>query len=130
MNSNCYNMDCPFRQCESSNPYYCACFACQRRDSGDAIMKEYIEREAALDVVKRTGGDYAAAWSEIAHMPTADVATVQHGEWVEVSRIEAGVETHIEEKCSLCGRYVYRFDTQPQDNYCPSCGAKMGSTGR
>ena len=35
MNSDCYNTDCPFRQCGSSNPYYCVCFACPRRYSGD-----------------------------------------------------------------------------------------------
>ena len=44
-------------------------------------MKEYIERAAALDVVKRTSGDYVAAWSEIAHIPAADVAEVKHGRW-------------------------------------------------
>lgn len=44
-------------------------------------MTEYIERAAALDVVKRTSGDYVAAWSEIAHIPAADVAEVRHGRW-------------------------------------------------
>ena len=39
-------------------------------------MKEYIERAAALDVVKRTSGDYVVTWSEIAHIPAADVAEV------------------------------------------------------
>lgn len=39
-------------------------------------MKEYIEREAVLEIVKRTSGDYVAAWSEIAHMLAADVAPV------------------------------------------------------
>lgn len=39
-------------------------------------MKEYIERTAALDIVKRTSGDYVAAWSEIAHIPAADVVEV------------------------------------------------------
>ena len=47
-------------------------------------MAEYIEREVALDVVKRTSGDYAAAWSEIAHMPAADVAEVRHGRWIGI----------------------------------------------
>ena len=42
-------------------------------------MAEYIKRAAALDVVKRTSGDYVAAWSEIAHMPAADVAEVRRG---------------------------------------------------
>lgn len=39
-------------------------------------MKEYIERAVALDVVKRTSGDYVAAWSEIVHLPAVDVAEV------------------------------------------------------
>ena len=38
MNSNCYNMDCPWRSNENSNPYYCAYFACPQRDSGDCIV--------------------------------------------------------------------------------------------
>lgn len=57
--------------------------------------------------------------------PTADAAPVVHGYWIEVSRIEHDYETEIEEKCSECGRHVYRYDTQPQDNFCPSCGALM-----
>lgn len=57
--------------------------------------------------------------------PTVDVAPVVHGYWIEVSRIEHDYETEIEEKCSVCGRHVYRYDTQPQDNFCPSCSAKM-----
>lgn len=39
-------------------------------------MDDYIERGFALDVVKRTSGDYVAAWAEIAHAPAADVAPV------------------------------------------------------
>ena len=39
-------------------------------------MADYIERGFALDVVKRTSGDYVAAWAEIAHAPAADVAPV------------------------------------------------------
>lgn len=58
--------------------------------------------------------------------PAADVAPVVHGYWIEVSRIEHDCETEIEEKCSVCGRHVYRYDTQPQDNHCPTCGADMG----
>lgn len=49
--------------------------------------------------------------------PTID--PVKNGEWVLVGTNEHDYETSVEEKCSLCGRYVYRYDTQPQDNYCP-----------
>lgn len=54
-----------------------------------------------------------------------DAEPVVRGEWVLLGENEHDYETLLEEKCSLCGRYVYRYDTQPQDNYCPNCGAKM-----
>ena len=55
----------------------------------------------------------------------ADVAPIVHGEWILLGKNEHDYETSVEEKCSLCGRYVYRYDTELQDNYCPNCGAKM-----
>jgi hypothetical protein len=58
--------------------------------------------------------------------PTIDDVPVVRGEWVLQGKNEHDYETLLEEKCSLCGRYVYRYDTQPQDNYCPNCGARMG----
>ena len=57
--------------------------------------------------------------------PAADVAQVVHGRWILLGKNEHDYETSVEEKCSLCGRYVYRYDTELQDNYCPNCGAKM-----
>ena len=66
-------------------------------------------------------------FQQYVHMqPTIDaVPVVRCGEWVLQGENEHDYETSLEEKCSLCGRYVYRYDTQPQDNYCPNCGAKM-----
>ena len=55
----------------------------------------------------------------------ADVARVVYGEWILLGKNEHDYETSVEEKCSLCGRYVYRYDTELQDNYCPNCGARM-----
>ena len=63
------------------------------------------------------------AWNRRAQ--PADVAQVVHGEWILLGKNEHDYETSVEEKCSLCGRYVYRYDTELQDNYCPNCGAKM-----
>ena len=51
---------------------------------------------------------------------------VVRGEWILVGKNEHDYETSVEEKCSLCGRYVYRYDTQPQDNFCPNCGSYNG----
>ena len=39
-------------------------------------MSDYISREAALEIITRTCGDYAAAFAEIRKMPAADVAEV------------------------------------------------------
>ena len=98
-------------------------------------MKEYIERAAALDVVKRTSGDYAAAWSEIAHMPAADLAEVRHGHWIAeqfqtlipVEYDEFGepvLHDHIVYRCSQCGRVNHK-----KEPYC-NCGARMDKEDR
>lgn len=87
-------------------------------------MKEYIERAAVLDVVKRTSGDYAAAWSEIAHMPAADVAEVRHGRWVDKTNVNrSAVEQRVD--CSVCGQ-IFWTTSVLSFNYCPNCGARMG----
>lgn len=51
---------------------------------------------------------------------------VRHGMWeIVIVSTSNPYESEIEEKCSICGRFVQRYGTQPQDNYCPNCGAKM-----
>lgn len=45
-------------------------------------MSDYIRREAALEIVKRTSGDYAAAFSEIRKLPAADVEQERDGRLV------------------------------------------------
>ena len=91
----------------------------------------YIERDELIAKMQHPkieindGQDFANWYSHcIRTAPDADVAP-PHGEWILVGTNEHDYETSVEEKCSLCGRYVYRYDTQPQDNYCPNCGAKM-----
>lgn len=83
-------------------------------------MAEYIEREAALEEIRKlrklallTQVDYYNAGVEDAYkavkaVPVADVAPVRHGRWVDGIR------------CSECGQVDW---TKP--NYCPNCGARM-----
>lgn len=82
-------------------------------------MAEYIDREFALDVVKRTSGDYAAAFSEIAHAKAADVAPVEHGKWI----FDGDWWDFV---CTECNG---RIGNIKKYKYCPHCGAKMDCGG-
>ena len=92
--------------------------------------KEYIEREAiekafAEEISTNYLDDYAkgfqAALLAVMSIPTADVAPVRHGEWVEE-------DTAI--TCPICTRsYDTDFEIKRsvvlRFKYCPECGAKM-----
>ena len=81
-------------------------------------MKEYIEREKALDITKRTSGDYATAFSMIRQLPAADVAPVVHGRW---KLLDSGNGTCSE--CHFTQKNVWDYDGW--QSYCGVCGAKM-----
>lgn len=85
-------------------------------------MAEYIEKNFAQDVIRRTSGDYAAAFKEIAHATVADVTPVAHGRWryALYPSIWYGSGEPPEFVCSHCDeRSNNTYD------YCPNCGAKM-----
>lgn len=83
-------------------------------------MAEYIKREDALEITKRTSGDYATAFAEIRKIPAADVVPVVHGEWgTGRFNLETG---DYEEQCSHCRNFSKEYDKP----YCPNCGARMG----
>lgn len=90
-------------------------------------MAEYIERKFALEVVKRTSGDYAAAFAEIAHLPAADVAPVRHGYWEFPIFADNDDELDPRVKCSECGSVEAAF---ARWKYCPNCGARMDKEGK
>lgn len=95
-------------------------------------MSDYISRDAAMEIVKRTSGDYAAAFSEIRKLPAADVEPVRHGNW----NIRLADEMTLCLECSECGRKVDNIDLHylleageygeacRRYPYC-HCGAKM-----
>ena len=77
---------------------------------------EYISREAALMKLMQDGCS-AKNLQSISDMPSADVAPVVHGLWVE----------HLDEmECSVCKRQWNYCDNDTNTfNFCPNCGAKM-----
>ena len=94
------------------------------------IMDEYIEREATIKLLRSLGSrDYRREKGTIQeaikmvsfpeYTPSADVAPVRHGRWIDGDPY-----------CPICRKDKFRgldadvwSDWQP--DYCPNCGAKM-----
>lgn len=89
------------------------------------MQNDYISRKEAMEIIRRTSGDYAAAFAEVGGLSAADVRPVVHGKWLPgVERMYSrrnGFENIITKyKCSICGRT--ERDMEP---FC-NCGAMMG----
>lgn len=94
-------------------------------------MKEYIEREAALDIaaewcpdddgsVGKTG-DLREMLDELEAIPAADVVEVKHGRWINI--VHAIVDTT--GYCDKChSQSVWRTRDMAYE-ICPRCGARM-----
>ena len=93
-------------------------------------MAEYIDKEILLSLVQPdTPEDDKAAVtiatakklvrSIVYSTPTADVAPVVHGRWIEKEKYTFGIMYD----CSLCENRI--LDNGHPWNYCPNCGAKM-----
>ena len=88
--------------------------------------KEYIEREALVERLKKEECDCEWLWT-ILDIPAADVAPVKHGHWYN----RGG-----RFRCSVCdnkallkdiggtGRWSHEYEQQ-KSPYCPNCGASM-----
>ena len=78
--------------------------------------------------------EYAPKWD--GHTPQEAIERigklepVRHERWeLMANREYCPYESEIEERCTGCGRHVHRYGTQPQDEFCPTCGAKMDKEG-
>ena len=82
------------------------------------MVKEYIDREAALSAIKQAFEKGERPSLYIKCIPAADVVEVRHGRW----------EKHGSKwQCTGC-KVLMSIDGTPQENllyYCPNCGAKM-----
>lgn len=76
--------------------------------------EDAISRADALDIVRRTCGDYVAAFAEIRRLPSVP-PQVSHGQWI---KDKSGVIY-----CSECGEEHAWLDFRA--TYCDVCGAKM-----
>lgn len=80
-------------------------------------MTEYITKEQALEIVKKTSGDYVAAFAEINAIPAADVAQVVHA----TTSGEYWDEAYC--KWKTCGNC--HSENVSAADYCNWCGAKL-----
>lgn len=86
-------------------------------------MNDLISRADALEIIKRTSGDYATAFCNVRDLPTINPEDLRpRGRWKD----ELVRDWH----CSECGEKLrgngwdgYIYKNLP--NYCPNCGAKM-----
>ena len=82
--------------------------------------KEYIEREALVERLKKEECDCEWLWA-ILDIPAADVTPVKHGHF---RRLTFSDDTII---CSECKMAYNIFETNGAENFdfCPHCGAKI-----
>ena len=82
-------------------------------------MPSYIEAGELLMELNDTDifdtyNDYSMVFDTIDNFPTADVAPVRHGHWIECNY-------GLTFECSKC-KYPTEYSLT---DYCPNCGAKM-----
>ena len=88
-------------------------------------MDEYIRRGAAIAEAEYDGNFVLVVpVKKIRNLPTADVAPVRHGRWIEPSRLYYGAKQY---ECSLCYSDTFWKKHSITEKYphCPNCGAKM-----
>ena len=83
-------------------------------------MAEYIEREALLAEMRRSG---RAAYMIVQEATAADVVERKRGEWVE-NADNVWWEGSESRFCSCCGQGI-NVECVPWFKFCPNCGADM-----
>lgn len=93
---------------------------------------DLISRSAAMEIVKRTSGDYAAAWAEIKRLPAIGPGELRpKGKWIwNPDGVDWGLGEWVCSECACRNNNLpMNSDMNPLmfsgSNYCPSCGAKM-----
>lgn len=76
--------------------------------------KQLIYKEDALEIVRRTSGDYAAAFAEISRLPAVDAVQVTRCKNCEGRRVEVSCRG-IFVSCGFCSASNL---VMPNDGYC------------
>ena len=89
-------------------------------------MAEYVTKEQVIDWFRPYGHmdesiPYETMVSDLRGMPSADVAPVRNGRWVEHKHFNHDHYIDSTYECSECN-----VEEPLTSDYCPNCGAKMG----
>ena len=87
-------------------------------------MSDYIKREDAIkafDPSQRR--DWYTPWivETLKDLPSADVAPIMHGKWVEDYNEQEPAGFKLRWRCTACDNW----QTYGQTFFCPYCGARM-----
>ena len=88
-------------------------------------MKNPDSEFATDDYIDGFSDGISAAIKELEAFPTADVAPVRHGYWIEQENWALDDYYYT---CSACGTEWITIEGTPEENdmdFCPHCGAKM-----
>ena len=91
-------------------------------------MSKYVNADILIDEIIFNEEDVGIIGSKeaidiIQNMPSADVAEVKHGEWIEEPSV---FPNHPFVRCSECGEEALLDEYGvAKSNFCPNCGADM-----
>ena len=102
-------------------------------------MDEYIERGALREAFDNADADVVEEYEDgdcdwgfgrqnilevINSVPSADVAPVRHGRWIEPTRLYYGAKQY---ECSICYSDTFWKKHSITEKYpcCPNCGCRM-----
>lgn len=88
------------------------------------MSKKYIDHDAIMEQIVKIKDDFSPTVRPmfdvfkhiLSEAPTADVAPVVHGEWIDDLYAEKCGDAY----CSECNHFDWS-----NLNYCPNCGARM-----
>lgn len=84
-------------------------------------MSEYIKLEDAIEAAKHTYSKVLEPSQYLKIIPSADVAPVRHAHWIY--HRDNLFPSDSTQECSYC--HEEESLALYNDNYCPSCGARM-----
>ena len=88
-------------------------------------MKEYVERKALLENIKKYQSDafgIPIIIAEIEKTPSADVREVIHAKWIDAY---PEIEPNPMFMYGICSNCKFEQGLSSELRYCPECGAKM-----